>query len=129
MKEAFEKIIERLEKERALLKAEREEAKEYDEQIIFATNNQIRAFDYALRVIAEEYSNSEIPNKWIPCSERLPENIKTVIIDVKEIRYPTVGWYGNLTGWHLTERDFMNLKDFTVIAWQPLPVPYKPKGE
>ena len=51
----LERIIERLEEERALLKKEREEAIEYDdEQIIFATNNQIRAFDYSLRIIKEE---------------------------------------------------------------------------
>lgn len=55
MKETFEKIVKRLEEEKTLLIEEREQAKEYDdEQIIFATNNQIRAFDYALRVIQEE---------------------------------------------------------------------------
>ena len=51
----LERIMERLEEELALLKEERKEAIEYDdEQIIFATNNQIRAFDYSLRVIREE---------------------------------------------------------------------------
>lgn len=51
----MERISERLEEERALLKEERKEAIEYnDEQIIFAINNQIRAFDYSLRVIREE---------------------------------------------------------------------------
>ena len=53
-------IVERLEEERALLKEERKEAIEYDdEQIIFATNNQIRAFDYSLRVIREEGGTNE----------------------------------------------------------------------
>lgn len=65
-------------------------------------------------------------NAWIPCSERLPENISTVIVQVKEIEKPTVGWYGNMDGWRLTERDFAELKDFTVIAWIPLPTPYHP---
>lgn len=51
----LERIMERLEEELALLKEERKEAIEYDDkQIIFATNNQIRAFDYSLRVIREE---------------------------------------------------------------------------
>lgn len=55
MQEIIDKIIERLEEERTLLEEERKQAKEYDdEMIIFATNNQIRAFDYALRVIREE---------------------------------------------------------------------------
>lgn len=51
----LDRIVERLEEERVSLKKEREEAIEYDdEQIIFATNNQIRAFDYSLRIIKEE---------------------------------------------------------------------------
>ena len=51
----LERITERLEEENTLLKEQRTEAIEYDdEQIIFAANNQIRAFDYSLRVIKEE---------------------------------------------------------------------------
>lgn len=87
----------------------------------------IEAYKEAIEIIkrvAAEYNNG-----WIPCSERLPENISTVVIQVKEIKKPTFGWYGNMTGWRLTEKDFIELKDFTVIAWQPLPEPYQPKGE
>ena len=72
---------------------------------------------------AEQYNNG-----WIPCSERLPENISTVILQVKEIEKPTFGWYGNIIGWKLTVEDFLKLKDFTVVAWQPLPQPFQ-KGE
>ena len=51
----MERIVERLEEENTLIKEQRKEAIEYDdEQMIFATNNQIRAFDYSLRVIKEE---------------------------------------------------------------------------
>lgn len=64
--------------------------------------------------------------KWIPCSERLPENISHVIVQVKEIEKPTIGWYGSMYGWRLTERDFADLKNFTVIAWKPFPEPYRP---
>lgn len=50
----MQEIVERLEEERNLLKHERNEAIEYDdEQIIYATNNQIRAFDYSIRVVKE----------------------------------------------------------------------------
>ena len=107
MKEVFQKIVERLEElDRKTFRISPKDAIEIVNQV------------------AEKCNDG-----WIPCSERLPENIKTVIMDVKGIRYPTVGWYGNLSGWHLKEEDFVNLKDFTVIAWQPLPEPYKPKGE
>ena len=69
--------------------------------------------------VAEEYNNG-----WIACSERLPENIYTVVIYVKDIKRPTFGWYSNIVGWNLVEKD-LELKDFTVIAWQPLPEPFK----
>ena len=53
-KEKVQEIVERLEEERTLLKQDKKEAIEYDdEQIIFATNNQIRAFDYSIRVVKE----------------------------------------------------------------------------
>ena len=66
-------------------------------------------------------------NDWIPCSKRLPENISTVIVQVKEIKKPTVGWYGSMDGWRLTERDFAELKDFTVIARKPFSESYNPE--
>ena len=63
--------------------------------------------------------------EWIPCSERLPENISTVIVQLKEVEKPTLGWFGNLTGWRLTENDYLGLTGFSVIAWQPLPEPMR----
>ena len=55
MKGVFEKIATRLREEITLLEEELQDAREYDdEQIIFAINNQLRAFNYALRVIGEE---------------------------------------------------------------------------
>ena len=55
MQEIFENVVRRLKEEVTLLENELQEAKEYDdEQIIFAVNNQLRAFNYALRVIEED---------------------------------------------------------------------------
>ena len=65
--------------------------------------------------LAEEYNNG-----WIPCSERLPEEEGKYLVTLK---------LGCIT--------FADLKDIKhyphfnadVIAWQPLPQPYQPKGE
>ena len=66
--------------------------------------------------------------EWIPCSERLPEITKhgryseDVITVLKwydgDITY-SVGWYNKCGAWN---EDCDNCK---VIAWQPLPEPYK----
>lgn len=64
-------------------------------------------------------------NGWIPCSEQLPDNISTVIVQVREIEKPTFGWYANMEKkWILSEKDFEDLKEFSVLAWQPLPEVY-----
>lgn len=92
-------------------------------------------------------SNSEIPNMsekptssgadinvgsndgWIPCSERLPRIGEQVMVCnaygsvfTSHITYlnPRVDRYGRC-------HDFGS--HYNVIAWQPLPEPYKPKGE
>ena len=66
--------------------------------------------------------------EWTPVSEKLPENIKTVLVTIKELEQPILGWYGNKFGWRIVMPEFVNIKDYTVIAWMPLPEPYK-EGE
>lgn len=124
MNKVFEKIFERLEEERELSYADFDKyVSEYspclDSEYDDFFHRGLERASRLVKEVAEEYNGG-----WIPCSERLPENIFTVIIQVKEMKKPTFGWYENITGWILTEQD-LELKDFTVIAWQPLPEPYK----
>ena len=120
---AFEKILERLDERKQL--HERMISYEHENGTIteeYQAREAVDVLNNAKKIVqevAEQYNNG-----WIPCSERLPENIFTVIIQVKEMKKPTFGWYENITGWILTEQD-LELKYFTVIAWQPLPEPYK----
>lgn len=65
--------------------------------------------------------------QWIPCSERLPEAFDNVLISTKEggraiaHRCPNQS-EGRFYDLHSSAID-------SVVAWQPLPEPYKPKGE
>lgn len=81
----------------------------------------------ALRYDRNQYEKgfkdgAEQKARWIPCSERLPEEIGTylVTLEYKEhgIGVTTLWYHGRQIGWDLRVAD-------VVIAWQPLPEPYK----
>ena len=58
--------------------------------------------------------------EWVPCSERLPEKGELVLVTVwNDI---TIAWRNIYGGWDSAE--YMYEKG-DVIAWMPLPKPYK----
>lgn len=63
-------------------------------------------------------------DKWIPCSDRLPENKRTVLM-CGVAGWMKIGWYDRACWW--TGFSLADIKD-NVIAWQPLPEPYKPNN-
>ena len=71
------------------------------------------------------------PNQWIPCSERLPEDLNDKNIDCFLVTDGFLIWmayYNSEIGWQFAEcTNSRNKIDWTeIIAWQPLPQPYKP---
>ncbi len=60
-------------------------------------------------------------DKWVPCSDRLPEDKRTVLM-CGDAGWIKTGWYENGCWW--TGFSLANIED-GVIAWQPLPEPYK----
>lgn len=113
MNKAFEKILERLENMRR--KSCISEIKGYCQATIS------RAEDI-VQEVAEEYNSG-----WIPCSDRLPEEYGEYLI-----------WWTDITGkqcYEITEYEPVGgwIGDipqavegiYNVIAWQPLPEPYK----
>ena len=87
-------------------------------------NNAIDKAKQIVQEVAEEYNGG-----WILCSERLPEPNQKVIVSYMD-RY-IGGSYGVCEGqyvyilnsWDIS--DYMSDDDFEVIAWQPLPEPFK----
>lgn len=72
------------------------------------------------------------PQRWIPCSKRLPEPVVS-----SQIRgwFITSNQYGCVT---VTRYEFeasvfkkgwqTDMTDMTILAWMPLPEPYKPNN-
>ena len=64
--------------------------------------------------------------RWIPCSERLPEARRSVILSTKE--WTGEGCYWETTTNHVIWKGYRwnaTYWDDEVIAWMPLPEPYK----
>lgn len=72
----------------------------------------------------ERNNHQKVTSEWMPVTERLPEKISTVIVQVKELENPTFGWYGSINGWRLSENGYEGLTGFSVIAWMELPEPF-----
>lgn len=129
---------------------------EEDPTIIFARGSfDAEPFDMAVEALEREISrlpSAQPEQKWIPCSERLPEDIKPVIVtwkntDPKSYYQYIVGkhfigtahykngkwfWYSSVTEDLLAEYGKCDSEEFDeaieVVAWMPLPEPYR-EGE
>ena len=78
--------------------------------------------DDFIALCADE-DGSEKLNKWIPVSERLPENGKEVLIYIDQFPYLATYEDGK---W--TTEDFVIDPGYEPIAWFELPEPYKAEG-
>ena len=109
------------------------DADRFDEYETEAIN---RAFKLLQSVIEKQPTTND---SWIPCSERLPQENEPVdtVCEVVNVMMKsgtvTSGWCNRyIERWYVLDEhcDYplqQNYED--VIAWQPLPEPYQPKGE
>lgn len=73
-----------------------------------------------------------LADQWIPCSERMPEIDETVLITIKEKYDGDKEYYYHTDvadhlindGW-LTFNDWDEGQEIHIIAWMPLPEPWK----
>lgn len=75
--------------------------------------------------------------KWIPCSERLPEKDDRYLTTyplIRDMKWVHILWYGEpsmpsreVQGkvWYVSDEEYGDVPYDDVIAWMPLPKPYK----
>ena len=120
MNKAFEKILEFIDEQ---IKIEESIAKSKNEgrpithQYGANCMNVIKKF---VLEVAEEYNAG-----WIPCSERLPDDFMSMeyLTTVKGHFYPEINYY--CVANHKWFSSGKSTKEVDVIAWQPLPEPFK----
>lgn len=99
--------------DRPLFEKEENECKKCAEE-----HRQLAAWLTELKQLREQMSSSEKSNKWIPISKEVPEES---------------GYYLTTTMFNQVYCDYWNGVTFerseTVIAWMPLPLPWKAESE
>lgn len=82
---------------------------------------------YDLRDLLAELEVMPSAQRWIPCSERLPEIGQSVLLSVGGM-YSAEGCLREDGDWAQFRWDAIQRKDM-VGAWKPLPEPYKEEQE
>lgn len=128
MKEFVEKLISRLEEWSFETEIVIPGSDGYDDTAnrkIICTKNTIEI----VKELAEEYKGnlSENLTSWIPCSERLPSEKDGKVLICDEEGEVTTGKYSEYSNrWYIG--DMCGVGGAEIIAWQPLPEPYKKEG-
>ena len=146
MQEVFSKIIEKLE-----TYSDADEAEQYGTIPVIELDKAIEIVKQGAEKLGTDTNVRS--NDWIPCSEHPPKecvpvnvtwinrNPESYYAKIKDVPFSATAvyynskwyWYSSTCVDYLSEygeNDFDLVdKDIDVIAWQPLPQPYQPKGE
>ncbi len=104
------------------------------------------AMDSLCQIMLNEWSKEEIiefvkermNNEWIPCKDRLPESYGKYIVTrddpvfgiyVRMLNYGEADFAKKNPCWFYYDSEYGDVTVDNVIAWMPLPEPYKMDGK
>ena len=138
MKEFVEKLIERLEEKHKCSEKDMLNSQIQYHQTVYGV--QMNTYERVIEIVnqlAEEYVPETNVGKWIPCSERLPQEEESegtlcrVVNVMLKNGIVTSGWCNRyLKKWYVLDyhSDYPVQHEYEdIIAWQPLPEPYQPE--
>ena len=79
-------------------------------------------YQQALTVMSR-LPSAQPEQRWIPCSERLPEDDEIVLVS-DGIDYAVAFWRSDADAWDDPLHGWLDSFGFEVKAWMPLPEPY-----
>ena len=87
-------------------------------------------FDTSIKIMEFIEKQMEKVGEWIPCSERFPEDGESYLVTNAE----SFGQFHTYKGWYDGEHKIWHMdgnfeRKMNVIAWQPLPEPYRGKDD
>lgn len=115
-----------------------EEIKALKEFLSENKDSEIKIARSFLEDIVDYFENQHKIGEWIPCSERLPNRFEDVLLwykgkidggtcDGEEIQFYGIG-YLTADSWVISTYKSIKRERY-VIAWQPLPEPYREDKE
>lgn len=81
-------------------------------------------YDEGIRNAAAIVLQMPSAQQWIPCSERLPEDDKDVLVTDGE-DFAVAYWRKDAQAWDDCLHGWCDLYGLDVVAWMPLPEPWK----
>lgn len=81
----------------------------------------------------EDAEDTNVPGKWIPCSEKLPEDESYILVSFENATMPDIARYeeNDEGGTFYPGDDEKSYSSYGIFvnAWMPLPEPYKQNDE
>lgn len=88
---------------------------------------QIKGVETAIGYV-ETIPSAQPEQRWIPCSERLPEDDEVVLVS-DGVDYAVAFWRSDADAWDDPLHGWLDSFEFNVKAWMPLPDPYQEEGD